>query len=105
MAPINKPYRPFYQSERIYNSIVWQPDNIHNNIETSVQELLLSDKGKLILVVTRIRDINGDRKQSLFIPTHNIYGDNDIQSKLRHLTSKSISIIQVYSQVTKGNGY
>ena len=104
MAPINKPYRPFYQSEHIYNSIVWQPDNIHNIIETSVQELLLSDKVQLILVVTCIRDINGDSIQSLFIPTHNIHGDNDIQSKLRHLTSKSISIIQVHSQVTKGYG-
>ena len=59
---------------------------------------------KLILVVTRIGDINEDRMQRLSIPTHNIPGDKDIQSKLHQLTIKSISSIHVYSQVTKANG-
>ena len=59
---------------------------------------------KLILVVTRIGDINEDRMQRLSILTQNIPGDKDIQSKLHQLTIKSISSIHVYSQVTKAIG-
>ena len=60
---------------------------------------------KLILVVTRTGDINEDIMLRLSIPTHNIPGDKDIQSKLHQLRVKPINSINVYSQMTIPNGY
>ena len=58
---------------------------------------------KLFLVVNRILDCNEDIMQRLYIATHNIPSDKDIQSKLHQLTVKPINSIHVYSQITIPN--
>ena len=59
---------------------------------------------KLFLVVNRILDCNDNIMQRVYIATHNILSDKDIQSKLHQLTVKPINSIHVYSQISIPNG-
>ena len=58
---------------------------------------------KLFLVVNRILDCNEDIMVRLYIATHNILSNKDIQSKLHQLAVNVIDSVHVYSQVAKPN--
>ena len=58
---------------------------------------------KLFLVMYRILDRNEDIMVRLYIATHNILSNKDIQSKLHQLAVNVIDSVHVYSQVAKPN--